>query len=426
MKKVLIIGHFWPYRTGGGFRTVGLAKYLNNFGWEPVIITGALRQKPEIPARYIEVEYGNFLGNWVKIFGFNPKNDIGDQLKGSVKRASFGVKSFLKLFYNAAREIFAWPDEDKYFIKPALKEARKILSVEKIDAIISEHPVSSHIVASKLKEEFKIPWIADFVDLWSQNHNYPYSRIRKSIETKFEKKTIRDSDALVTVTDFLADNLKKLYKDKKIFSITNGFDPEKANIPPANLSKKFTIIYTGQIFVGKRDPEKFLKAVSELISEKKIDPNDINIEFYCSENTWLAEKITDLGLSAVAKQCGVKERKIAIQKQRESQILLLLNWRTTHGEGVYTGKIFEYFAAMRPILVTEGIKKNNFIKELIERTHAGASGGNVEEIKKILSEFYSQYKKDGSVKYSGNWEEIKKYSYYEMVGKFANILNEIS
>ena len=36
MKKVLIVGHFWPYRQGSG-RVLGLAKHLMEFGWQPKI-----------------------------------------------------------------------------------------------------------------------------------------------------------------------------------------------------------------------------------------------------------------------------------------------------------------------------------------------------------------------------------------------------
>ncbi|MFA7110580.1 MAG: hypothetical protein WC160_03600, partial [Bacilli bacterium] len=56
MKKVLIIGNFWPYRKGSR-RITSLAKYLKEFGWSPVILTGSISQKPDFKVRYIEVDY---------------------------------------------------------------------------------------------------------------------------------------------------------------------------------------------------------------------------------------------------------------------------------------------------------------------------------------------------------------------------------
>ena len=51
-------------------------------------------------------------------------------------------------------------------------------------------PVTSHLVARKLKK-WNVPWIADLHDLWTQNHFYSYSRFRKKIDLKLEKKLAR-------------------------------------------------------------------------------------------------------------------------------------------------------------------------------------------------------------------------------------------
>ena len=47
MKKVLIITYYWPPSGGAGVqRWLKFAKYLRNFGWEPVIYTP---ENPEYP-----------------------------------------------------------------------------------------------------------------------------------------------------------------------------------------------------------------------------------------------------------------------------------------------------------------------------------------------------------------------------------------
>ena len=92
MKKVLIIGHFWPYR-GGSRRIFGLAKYLKKFGWEPIIITGLLERKPDFNVRYEEIHYPCFLG-------FKTKRDIGDQLKEKSDIFPLAIKYYF-LNFNA-------------------------------------------------------------------------------------------------------------------------------------------------------------------------------------------------------------------------------------------------------------------------------------------------------------------------------------
>ena len=39
MKKVLLIGYPFPLRQVGSPRVLGLAKYLPEFGWQPLVVT---------------------------------------------------------------------------------------------------------------------------------------------------------------------------------------------------------------------------------------------------------------------------------------------------------------------------------------------------------------------------------------------------
>lgn len=424
MKKVLIIGHFWPYR-GGSVRMLGLAKYLPEFGWEPIVLTGPLKKQPSSNFRFIETNYLGFLGPWVKIFGLKENEDLGEELKKKFEKASGKIKSSLKIFYNLIREIFAFPDEDKNWKKFALEAAENLLKEEKINAIMSIWPVTSHLVAKELKERYKIPWLADFPDLWSQNHCYPYSLIRKYFDEKLELKTLSSADALITVSLPCAEKLKMLHKKEMILTITNGFDPEKVNNPATELTLKFTITYTGQIYPEKQDPLKIFLVLRDLISNGILDQKDIELRFYGPEQNWLTKEIEKYQLSNVVKQYGVIPREDSLKKQWESQILLLLNWEDPKEKGLFSGKVFEYLAAKRPILATGGYG-NDVVETLIKETKAGVYCQKIEDIKKALTKFYLEYKQKGKISYQGEWGEIEKYSYYEMAKKFVDVLNQIT
>jgi len=421
MKKVLIIGHFWPYR-GGSKRIMGLAKYLTEFGWEPIILTGPLKERPEKKFRFIENDYPCFLGSWVRLFGFSDRVDITDQFQKKINKSSSKVKSFLRFLYWQIGKLFAYPDRDKYWKSFGIKAAEELFKKEKIDAIISVWPATSHLIAQRLKEKYKIPWIADFPDLWSQNYDYRYGRIRKAIDRKLEVKTINSADFLTTISQPLAEKLGILHINKKIFVIPHGFNLKEVNELPAPLTKKFTITYTGQIYTGKQNPLKILTALKELILERKINPDDIEVRFFGPERDWLNKEIKNRGLNIVVAQYGQASRQVSLKKQRESQILLLLNWENENQKGVYTGKIFEYLAARRLILATGGFR-GDVVEELLEETKAGVYAIPVDEIKKNLIEFYQEYKQKGKVIFKGNIETINKYSEPEMTRKFADLLN---
>jgi len=134
-------------------------------------------------------------------------------------------------------------------------------------------------------------------------------------------------------------------------------------------------------------------------------------------------QINDYGLAGIVKQNGIVPRQIALQRQRESQLLLLLKWEDPKERGTHTAKVFEYLAARRPILATGG--SSDVVDELLNETNAGICASTVEGIKNTLKELYREYKLRGEVAYQGDESEINKYSYREMVRKFSEILDRL-
>lgn len=277
----------------------------------------------------------------------------------------------------------------------------------------------------ELKTKHNIPWVADLRDLWSQNHNYHYGRIRKFFDKRLELETLSNADALVTVSPLWAEKLRTLHRGKATYAITNGFDPDEMSNGQTNPTSKFTITYTGQIYTGKQDPLKVFAALRDLISDGTINPEDIDVRFYGREDEFIAKGIEEYELWDVAKQYEPVPREISFEKQRESQLLLLLNWEDQREKGVYPLKIFEYLAAQRPILATGGYGEDA-VEGLLADTKAGIYCRTVEDIKRIVSELYSEYRSKGEVSYSGNMEEINRYSHREMARKFSEILDGIA
>lgn len=428
MKKVLIVAHLLRASP----RIPGLAKYLPEFGWQPIILTAPVGKKPDSRfgppndfakrVRVIETPYSGVFDFGKKLFKLNSSKPIGDQVKEKLGIASKRSSALLRL----GGAIVCYPDEDKGWKNFAVRAGREFLQNEDVDIIISSSPpVTSHLIVEKLKTQHKIPWVADLRDLWSQNHYYPYGPVRRLIDRRLELKTLSTANALVAVSQPCAEELKTLHEGKLIYSITNGFDPKQLNDPPAKLAPKFTITYAGTIYTGKQDPSKLFAALQDLISNGAMDPKDVEVRFYGYKEEWLAREIKKYELSSIVKQHGVVPRRIAFEKQRESQILLFLNWEDPKVKGAYTLKIFEYLAAQRPILATGGAG-DDVVKELLNETKAGMCGATVEDIKNILSDLYLEYKLKGEISYNGGRAKINKYSYREMAKKFAKVLDDIA
>lgn len=426
MKKVLIIGYPHPLTvpSGGGFALLPLARYLPQFEWQPFIISPPLREKPDIQATVIETPYHDALASWKKLLGYNPAQ--GQDVREQVKRR-LGIKSRrspVDFAFTLGREILAYPDTEKGWKPFAISAARELLQQENIDVMLSSHPVTSHLIASELKTKYKVPWVAHFPDLWSQNHNYQYGPLRKFRDTRLERRTLSTADALVTVSQPWAEKLMALHKGKPAYVITNAFDPTKINQPPATVTNKFTITYTGRIYPGKQDATKLFAALRELIFDGVIDQKEIEVRFHGPRMEWLDRDIERYGLSGIAKQYGTIPRQAALEKQRESQTLLFLKWEDPQEHGTYTGKIFEYLAARRPILATGG--SDDVVTELLQETNSGVDAPTIPDIKNTIKELYQEYKLKGKITYNGREPEINKYSHPEMARKLAEVLDSVA
>ena len=433
MKKVLIIANLFHASP----RIPGLASYLPEIDWEATIVTPPLginfQNKYSPPKKFfantkiIEVPYrGDIFWFWRKLagfLGFKKNTSITEQIKEKVGVVS--KKSFIDKLLNFYQAVFGYPDTEKYWIKPTMKAVEELLRREKFDAILSSSPYqSSHLIAAKIKNEFLIPWIADMRDLWTQNHNYQYPKLRKFFETKLEIRTLSQANALTTISVPLVEHLQSRYKNKNIRSIPNGFDPEIVNEPPTLLTKKFTITYTGRIYTQKQDPMKLIRALKELIEGGNIDSNEIEVNFFGEKLIWLDNEIEKFGLKNIVHQYNQIPREEIIKKQRESQVLLLLCWEDESEKGVCPKKTFEYLAAQRPILATGG-SKEEVVKKIIDDLNAGMNATTTNEIKTVLMNLYKEYKEKGFVAYRGNKEKINEYDYRAMAKKFAEALNKI-
>jgi hypothetical protein len=87
------------------------------------------------------------------------------------------------------------------------------------------------------------------------------------IERNLERRTLTNADLLVTVSEPLAINLRSLHSNKARIASPNGYDFE-STVFNTELTRNFSITYTGQLYQGKRDPSNLLIAIKELSQNK--------------------------------------------------------------------------------------------------------------------------------------------------------------
>ena len=422
MKKVLIISYaFPPLQVIGSQRPYNLAKYFPKYGWETIVLTVKHPGKPPEGIRVIETNYKDIIGTMKSKLGFSAKQGMHDQLGITVNK-DYDYPTLKSKIIKLSKEIITFPDPNKGWYKFAMKSASEFLKTERVNAIISTSPpIITHLIARELKNRYKIPWIADLRDPWSRQIIDNKLRTIKYFEKRLEIKTLSDADALVTVTPRFAENHRMTHKDKKIFCITNGYDPDDFPKMATKLTSKLTITYTGSLYNGKMDPSMLFDVVSLLIRKNRINKDLIEIRFYSKNANYLINEIKKYNLEGIVNYYGFLPRKVVLEKQKESQLLLLLVDKNTNVD-YYPAKVFEYFGARRPILALGG--KGEIVKELLEENNAGKFADTVENLKDIIFAYYQEFTGIGKIEFHSN-SKIENYSYSSIVKKYSDVLNSI-
>ncbi|MEK7670201.1 MAG: hypothetical protein AAB330_03065, partial [Bacteroidota bacterium] len=290
MKKVLIISYYFPPSGGPGVqRVLKFAKFLPEFGWQPVVLTVENGDYPARDESLLDEIPQHAIVYRTKIFEpyhlyrkltAKPPNAAVDveNIPGAGRK-----KSPAESIAGFIRSTFFIPDARIGWYPFAVPEALKIIRKEKIQALYSSSPpYTTSIIAREVHRRTGLPWIAGFRDPWTGFLSTPERwSVPQSIDRHLERSVFREATLVEAAWNGILKDITKKCPDidqKKLIHIPNGFDPEDYRKTDALNKKKFTVAYTGSMY-GKRNPQTFLRAVEELVREKKIDLKKITLKF---------------------------------------------------------------------------------------------------------------------------------------------------
>jgi len=440
MKRVLIVSYYFPPQSYiGSLRLGKLAKYLPEYGWEPVVLTVDPERKNS--GNFLPVEMS--CGRVIRTRDFDMTNELKKMVHIDYSTSVFNLEekmSQAKISKSQQAKIKAlecvmWfvsqfvsfpdPQIGWYFI--VKKYFTNILKECEADILFtSSSPSSSHLIGRYLKGELNVPWVADFRDLWTQNHIsrriYPLWKV----EQKVEKNVLKMCDAVTTVSKPLAEQLLSFH-GKPVSVVTNGFDEDDYDrMPLTKISetRAFKIVYTGKIYPHKQDPSVLFRAVKDLLNEGFIRMCELEIDFFGRDASWAKRISYNMGMEEIVNFRGLVPYNESIQRQTESDLLLLLEWTDNQARGVYTGKIFEYLGAGKPILAVG--PKGGVVDELLKETGAGVLVSNHEETKAMLKQWITLFRERGFIPYYGRDEIISKYSRRSQAKILAELFDNLT
>jgi len=211
-------------------------------------------------------------------------------------------------------------------------------------------PFTALLAAQRISRKLGVPWIAELRDRWADDPYGPRPPWRLRIDKWLERRTLKTTKALVTVTEPWAEFYRHQY-GKPVATIYNGYDPLDFPTPPEEVpppSSPYLVIgYAGGIYPGRRDPTPLFEALRLLgpLSER------IRVVFLGTDSAhvWpLAERARVRHLVEVRPALPYAQ---SLDFQQKSDVLLLMQWNDPREQGNCPGKFFEYVASLRPMLI---------------------------------------------------------------------------
>lgn len=399
MKKVLIITYYWPPAGGPGVqRWLKFAKYLPQFGIEPIVYipenptyplvdTNLLAEIPKevtiLKNRIIE-PYA-----WASMFSKNSTKKISSGIIPAQKKQSFVQKMMLWVRGN----LFI-PDARVLWVKPSISYLSKYIQENDIETVITTGPPHSlHLIGLGLKKKQNIKWIADFRDPWTTiGYHKALKLTKKSAQDHkdLEKEVMNSADELI-VTSPTTKKEFEVITSKPIHVITNGYDVERIAKQP--LDEKFTLAHIGS-FLSDRNPQILWQVIKELVAENVDFSADFQLKLIGATSQEVLASINEFGLDEYVNNLGYVSHQEAVEHQRKSQVLLLIEIDSEETKSIIPGKVFEYIVSERPI-VAIGPKESDFA-EIITGTNTGNFFiyNEKEALKETLKKHYEAYKRN--------------------------------
>ena len=429
-RRVLIISYYWPPSGGAGVqRWLKFAKYLQEFGWEPVIYTP---ENPEVPAedqsllkdvpegiQIIKTKIWEPYTLYKKFVGRKKSDKIKTGFLSENKRPSFTEKVSTWIRGN----LFI-PDARKYWIKPSIKFLSAYLEKNHIDAIISTGPPhSTHMIALGISKKANIPWLADFRDPWTNIDFYHQLMLTKAsdrLHHKMEKQVLLNADKLVTVSWNWAKDFEDLgAKNMKV--ITNGYDPDDFQGLTYEGNDKFEFVHLGSMNKD-RNQHVFWEVLTEILEDNPKFKNYLKITLIGPIDHSVHSSIEKYNLKEFVNKTDYMPHREVIKIASNAEVLFLPLNNTPHVSGIVPGKIFEYLAMKRPILCI-GPTDGDAAK-ILHETGCGATFDfdDRTHLKKHLLTLFDRYiEKENHCTHA----DISKYSRRELTARLAKVLQEM-
>jgi len=243
-----------------------------------------------------------------------------------------------------------FPDSKFTFFWQWKKVARKLKTPPEV-IYSRSNPISSALMAYKLQQYYKVPWVMHLSDPWMGSPVARYSKQERNFNEKWEgrcfQKAVKISLTTAKALEFYRDRYPEIRE--KFFLSPNVFDPETVKDLPLDFNGPLRIVYTGGL-AGNRTAAFFLEACAQAWRENgELAKSEI---IFAGPIDRKNKKIFDNFRLPFVKHIGNVPYMAALALQQKAHILLTIDQPLADPEYAmfFPSKILDYFLARRKIL----------------------------------------------------------------------------
>ncbi|WP_277476813.1 glycosyltransferase [Catalinimonas alkaloidigena] len=261
------------------------------------------------------------------------------------------------------------------------QQVKKKLKNDEPDIIYSRStPISSSILALKLKMNYKVPWVMHLSDPWVDNPYLNLKKKGKSYNKKKESLCFKYADR-VTVT---SKKTLELYQEKypehtdKLLLYPNVYDPDLLNEIDLTLNEKLTFVHTGRLYES-RNVKSMLSAIEKFISRNPAAQGHVDFIFAGFADEKNKQIMTNCSLGCV-KYLGALPFDKSLYLQRSAHVLINIDSdeQDSRFQLFFPSKLLDYFVAKKTMLciTAEGSTTYDLIEDKYGRcfTHDDIEG----------------------------------------------------
>lgn len=340
-RSVLMVAfHFPPAAMGSGhLRTLGFARYLPEFGWDPIVLSARALAYPRVASTTP---------------GIIPEGCEVHRALAFDARRHFAIKGKYP-------GMLAQPDGWASWWPAAVLQGLRIIRRHHVRAIWSTYPImTAHCIARTLSRFTRLPWVADFRDPVSSSveAENPFS---VASQQRWEHRVLRDAARTVFTTPGALHDYAERYpgadRNGRLSFIGNGYDEaaftDLPADPPPRAGRPLLLVHSGLLYPDGRDPVPFFHAIAQLKARGVAGPAHVQVILRASG--WEAryqQDVDRLGIADIVTLAPPVNNREALIEQASADGLLL--FQGSRFDRQIPAKVYEYLRIGRPVFALVG------------------------------------------------------------------------